>query len=299
MKMNIPAKITWKWIVKLLIFSMLTLLILLDVGVSWLYVNALINPGCLQAPPMPAGLPAPQNVQLEAEDITVPAYYYPSQNGAAVITLGGLGGAGGDNHPPAAFLIRAGYGVLQIGSRACAAPPAQVTVGYHEVQDAAAGLAFLQTRAEVDPNRIGLFGFSMGGVSAIRTAARHPEAAAVLAEGGYYNLGADIVGADAETGLLRRAFLYTIAGVFRLQTGINPWDSSPVDDIATISPRPVYLIYGEHEVVKGRPDLQYEAAQEPKTLWIVPGGDHGTNYGIAQEEYERRTLEFFEQALAP
>ncbi|MFQ5616565.1 MAG: alpha/beta hydrolase, partial [Anaerolineales bacterium] len=196
-------------------------------------------------------------------------------------------------------LLQAGYGVLQIGSRACAkTPPVPVTLGASEVNEAAAGLIFLQSRPEVAPDRIGIFGFSMGGVGAIRTAARHPEIAAVLAEGGYYNLGNDIVEPDdASVSVPRRIFLYTIAGVFWLRTGISPWTISPVDDIARISPRPVLLIYGEHEAGFGRAQAQFESAGEPKELWITPDGSHGQNYLVAPEEYERRVLEFFNQTI--
>ncbi|NUM49348.1 MAG: dienelactone hydrolase family protein, partial [Anaerolineales bacterium] len=164
--------------------------------------------------------------------------------------------------------------------------------------DAAAGLAFLRTRGEVDPARVGIFGFSMGGAGAIRTAARYPEISAVLAEGGYFNLGEDFVEPDTEEPLPRKIFLYTIAGVFWLRTGVNPWEVSPVDDIGALSPRPVLLIYGEQEAASGRAQMQLDAAGEPKALWLVPGGDHGQNHRIAPEAYARRVVEFFDSALA-
>jgi fermentation-respiration switch protein FrsA (DUF1100 family) len=163
--------------------------------------------------------------------------------------------------------------------------------------DAAAGLAFLHTRAEVDPARVGIFGFSMGGAGAIRTAARYPEISAVVAEGGYFNLGRDFVEPEVDEPLVRKVFLYTIAGVFWLRTGVNPWEVSPVDDIGAISPRPVLLIYGEREAASGRAQMQLDAAGEPKALWIVPGGDHGQNHRVAPEEYARHVVEFFDSVF--
>ncbi len=243
-------------------------------------------------------LPAPEEVQLLSPDgISLRAWYYPTGNQAAVIAIGGLGGALGRNLPPVEPLLRAGYGVLQLDSRACTSPPADVTLGYQEAGDAAAALEFLLSRPEIDSNRIGIIGFSMGGVGAIRSAARRPEIAAVIAEGGYYNLGKDIVESDRPKPLAMRIFLYTVAGIFWGQTGVNPWRSSPIDDLPAISPRPILLIYGEFESDDGRALAQFEAADPPKQLWLVSGGDHGTNYDLDPEQYGQKILEFFNKAL--
>lgn len=268
-----------------------------DVGLAWIFVGALTRPPCVRPPFLP-NFPPPEIVQLTpADGILLPAWYYPSQNGVAILTMGGINGAWGANLPEISPLLEAGYGVLQLGSRACATPARPVTLGAWEVRDAAAGLAFLQARAEVDPARVGVFGFSMGGAGAIRVAARETGFAAVLADGAYFNLGKDIVEPETKVSPMRKVFLFTIAGVFWLRTGINPWRISPVDDIGAISPRPVLLIYGEFEANSGWAQAQFEAAGEPKTLWIVPGGDHGQNYRVAPEEYARRVVTFFEQAF--
>lgn len=277
---------------------MASLLLGVDLLAAWFFVSALTHPPCLPSPPFPPGFPEPVQVQLNTEDgILVLAWYYPSRNGAAVITLGGLGGAGGAALPPAGPLIEAGYGVLQIGSRACATPVRPVTLGAREALDAAAGLGFLLARPEVANDRIGIFGFSMGAVAAIRVAARDPTVTAVIAEGGYYNLGDDIIEPESRDFLLHEIFLYTVAGTLWLRTGVNPWTISPMDDLRAISPRPVLLIYGEHEAESGRAAWQFAAAGEPKELWIVPGGAHGTNHLVAGAEYERRVLAFLSAAL--
>ncbi len=137
----------------------------------------------------------------------------------------------------------------------------------------------------------------MGGVGVVRAAARHPGLAAIVAEGAYFNLGDDIVEADRPTGFVQRAFLYTIAGAYWIQTGINPWGSSPIDDLPAISPRPVMLIYGEYEAAAGRAEFQYAATLDPKELWIVPQGGHGSNHLVAPQEYDRRILAFFTRSL--
>ncbi len=143
----------------------------INTGLAWMYVNALTHPGCPSPPSPITDLPAPEEYWLETADgLRLRAWYYPSRNGAAIIALGGMGGALGQNLPPVDFLIREGFGVLQLDTRACARPAAVVSLGAKEVQDAEAGLSFLADRPEV--MEIGIFGFSMGASAALRMAAR-------------------------------------------------------------------------------------------------------------------------------
>lgn len=263
---------------------------------AWGYAFALTHPGCNPQPGRLDGLPNPVEIWLTTKGKRqIRAWYYPGRNGAAIITSGGMEGALGQSLPPVEFLVRDGYAVLQIDSRACAKPSAAVTLGGYESEDIAAGVDFLRQSEDVE--RIGVFGFSMGAASAIRAAARRPEIAAVVAEGGYFNLGKDITEPDSSQPIFRKLFLYNIAVAYWLQSGINPWELSPIDELPKISPRPVLLIYGEGESESGRAGEQYAAARQPKELWIVSGGSHGRNFVEAPEEYPQRILNFFGRYL--
>ncbi len=276
--------------------AIVTIYVVLNFGIAWLFTFILTHPGCRKAPKPVQGLSAYEEIWLHTDDnLELRAWYYPAQNGAAIMAFGGMGGALGENLPPVGILVQRGYGVLQVDSRACAKPAAPVSLGYDEVRDAAAGLVFLESRPEV--RYIGVIGFSMGGVTAIRAAARYPKIAAVVAEGGYFNLGDDFVEPDSNPSIPHRIFSYSIAYMYWLNSGVNPWLVSPIDDIPTVSPRPVFLIYGEHEAENGRAEAQFAAAKEPKRLWIVPGGTHGTNHLAAPEEYSQRIIEFFDQTF--
>ena len=260
-------------------------------GYSW----RLTHPSCNPSPKPDSGLPAPQEIWLVPEPgVHLRAWYYPADGPGAVVALGGMGGALGDQLPPVSFLWRQGISVLQIDSRACAQPPQPVTLGAKEALDAKTGLAYLQRQPGI--RRVGLTGFSMGAAAAIRAAARNPQAAAVVAEGGYYNLGEDFVDGAASPGV-ERLFLHLVAASYWMQSGSNPWQASPIDDLPRISPRPVLLIYGTGEAASGKAQEQYDAARGASNLWLVPGGVHGLNYSIAGAEYERRVGEFFAQAL--
>ncbi len=282
--------VRWGRVARLTLAGSLAALLALDFALAWLFLDPLLAPAC----PVSVPLGPHEVVTLHTGDgLVLEGWYYPGENGRAVLALGGVGGSLGAALPPVEFLRAAGYSVLQLESRACAGAP--VTLGGKELLDAQAGLRFLLARPEIE--KVALFGFSMGGAAAIRTAARQPEVDAVIAEGGYFNLGQDIVEPESERSPLRAIFLHSVALVYRLRTGVDPWAISPVDDIGRISPRPLLLIYGEGEAVSGRAALQFDAAGEPKALWLVPGGGHGNNHLAAGEAYNRRVLDFLAQAL--
>jgi dipeptidyl aminopeptidase/acylaminoacyl peptidase len=270
--------------------------VVINATLAWTYIYFLAHPTCQVKPETLPNMPAPEEHWLKTYDnLDLRAWYYPARNGVAIIALGGMGGALGDNLPQVDFLIDEGFGVLQIDSRACARPRAPVTLGAKETFDAEAGLDFLLSRPEV--KEVGVFGFSMGAAAAVRAAAAREEIAAVVAEGGYFNLGDDFIEPASQMTILRKAFLYSIAASYWLQAGMNPWQISPIDELPKISPRPVFLIYGEGEAASGRAQAQLNSAREPKELWVVPGGAHGSNYAAAPGEYRQRVTEFFNKML--
>jgi hypothetical protein len=71
------------------------------------------------------------------------------------------------------------------------------------------------------------------------------------------------------------------------------------DLAARISPRPVFFIYatpgqgGEDELTR----VFYDAAREPKAIWNVPGSGHTGGIEARPQEYERRVIAFFDDAL--
>ncbi len=265
--------------------------LVIDIVLAWIFVFRLTHPGCPTQISHIREFPAPEEVWLD----NLRYWYYPSQNGSAILSLGGMAGSLGENTPRVDFLIREGFGILQVDSRACARPPAPVTLGADEARDAEAGLEFLLSRPGV--RNVGVFGFSMGGAAAIQLAVRHEEIDTAVIEGSFFNLGDDFVEPEERYSPVRMAFLYSIAGAYWLQTGVNPWSVSPIDDLPAISPRPVFLIFGEGELASAHAYEQFAAANEPKALWIVPGGAHGGNFAASPGEYTRRVTDYFRRTL--
>ena len=280
----------------LVLVTMLLAYLMINMGLAWLYVRTLTHPVCGDPEPLVGFGQPPQEHWIPTSDkLNLRVFYYPPQNGAVIMAFGGIGGALGNTLPPVGFLLEKGYGVLQVDTRACARPRASVTLGANEVRDADAAVDFLALQPDV--NHIGAMGFSMGGVTAIRSAARNLQIEAIVAEGGFYNLAGDILVDDAANPFYRQVFLSTITGLYWLDTGVNPWQVSPIDDLPKISPRPIYLIYGEYEAESGHAQAQYAAARQPKQFWLVPGGAHGSNHVVASEQYQSSILEFFDREL--
>ena len=64
--------------------------------------------------------------------------------------------------------------------------------------------------------------------------------------------------------------------------------------------RPVLMIQGESDTYI-KPEMAlalYERAAAPKDLWLVPGAKHNQAIAVAEDEYHRRVVEFFDRHLA-
>ena len=118
--------------------------------------------------PADVGL-AYEGVTLHTEDgVSLAGWYVPSANRAAVVLLHGAGSTRSDVLPQAAVLVDAGFGVLMVDARGHGDSGGRaMDFGWHGDADIAAATAYLASRADVDPQRIGAVGMSMGGEEAI------------------------------------------------------------------------------------------------------------------------------------
>jgi hypothetical protein len=69
-----------------------------------------------------------------------------------------------------------------------------------------------------------------------------------------------------------------------------------MDLVPKISPTPIFLIHaGDDDAGHRNPDY-FRAAREPKQIWEAEGG-HTDGISKQPQEYERRVIEFFDEAL--
>jgi uncharacterized protein len=233
-----------------------------------------------------------QNVELVTEDgVHLAAWYTPPKKGAVILVAHGFG----DQRPEWVYemLARKGYGVLAWDARAHGESGGEIsTVGYLEVLDVKAALDYSLAQPEV--KHIGGWGGSMGAATLIRAAAEYPEIEALFVDSSFVSMQ------DEFDYLVPYPILNPLAKFLaEVRTGISLNDVSPVNVIARISPRPVYIVHSRADKV-APPDAGqalYEAAREPKFLWLEDGIPHQQIFLSNPQRYKKRLIGFFDEWL--
>ncbi|HUI46660.1 MAG TPA: alpha/beta fold hydrolase [Nitrospirota bacterium] len=147
----------------------------------------------------------------------------------------------------AVHLSRRGYTVLLFDFRAHGESGGRRTsFGYHEQEDILAALDYLKTRDEVDPRRIGIYGFSLGGSSAILAAAKLDGFRAVVADSAFTSLRDQTKTAVTDFYHLPTfPFLPLVVFAYEVYFQTRVDAVSPVESIAMLSPTPVFIILGD------------------------------------------------------
>ena len=232
------------------------------------------------------------------DELTLFGWYVPSENGSIIILVHGHGGKGIAMIYHASALVAKGYGVLMYDQRAHGSSDGDVcTRGWLEAEDVLGALDYLQARSDVDPERIGVLGISLGGKAALLAAARDEGLRAVIAEGPGPLILADHGGRPTT---LRRWINYPANlfyyRVLRFMNGVQPTEGI-LDTIAEIAPRPVMLIAAEKGSELTLTRVFYEAAAQPKEIWEVPKAKHAGAYFVNPQAYQEKIVGFFERAL--
>lgn len=259
-------------------------------SLSFLYTSALLHPGCPLPGPPPEGFSA---VRLMTTDgLALDGWWKAPQNGAVILLMAGLGGGRDAMLPEAMLLVQHGYGALTLDSRTCAGNLS--TLGERETAEFDAMLDFALAQPGV--NWVGALGFSVGGTAVINAAAARPEVGAVAAEGNFANLYEEFTAVKAPPYHPQWQVQQAVALCYTLLTGFLPREVSPLDALAQISPRPVLLVHGEEEMERTQAQRQLAAAGPNARLWIVSGAHHGGYRAADPQEYERRIVQFFDEA---
>jgi dipeptidyl aminopeptidase/acylaminoacyl peptidase len=186
-----------------------------------------------------------EKVTLTTEDgLKIIALYIPSENGAAIIVQHGYKMAYTEMIPIATTLTQRGYGAILPTLRAHGDSEGElISFGLYELQDLEAAYQYLLTRSEIDPERIGMFGNSMGGALAILYAAKNPAIKAVVTQSPYDSLNNTIgVSVKKFTGLPAFPFAPIILFIVEQQLTFNAETVAPINYIDQLTPRPILIL---------------------------------------------------------
>jgi uncharacterized protein len=172
-------------------------------------------------------------------------------------------------------------------------------LGWKGERDVRAAVEFLRGRPDVDPRRIGGIGLSVGGEMMIEAAAESEGLAALFSEGAGIRSVREALAIPGTRMKIEATLAYAVVtpAIAIFSNSLPP--ASLVDFSERIAPPPVLFIYaipgsgGEAELT----ETYFEAAREPKELWLVPGSEHTGGIEAQPAEYERRVIGFFDDAL--
>jgi len=199
----------------------------------------------------------------------------------------------------ARILSQQGFAVLLYDLRGHGRSQAGIsTWGWLEINDLLGAVDYLRGRTDLNPDRIGALGYSLGGQVTLRAAAQERWIKAVAAEGSTFAALSDHIISSAFS--LRKLVFYPWLWISynyqALLTGV-PQPLGVVKEMPKIAPRPLLLIAagrGEEYLITRR---LFEVAGEPKELYHVPEAVHTECSRARPEEYARKLVEFFKGAL--
>jgi pimeloyl-ACP methyl ester carboxylesterase len=270
--------------------------LVLFIVASWVSARIFIGSHHCAIGATPAGFPyAVESVSFRTSDsLELRGWYCPaSRTGApSVILLHGYTSNRTDMLGKARMLHDAGYATLMYDARGCGESDGEkISMGYFETADLKAAVAYLRGR---EIGEIGAIGVSQGGAT-IAMAGNHLAGIRCAILESTYD--------DMDHAIDRR---------FRHYLGIPGWlgasmlvpfaegrlgccvhGISPVARIARLG-CPVMIISGEEDTRVPVEDTRrlFEAAAEPKSLWLIPHADHEDLQRVVPAEYDRRVLAF-------
>ncbi|QYJ17281.1 hypothetical protein Rxycam_03123 [Rubrobacter xylanophilus DSM 9941] len=268
---------------------------------AWVAVRRVVTPAPPEerfVTPWEMGIPH-EEVSFETEDgLVLRGWWLENPSPLyTVITLAGHNGARHHTLGIASSLWRRGASVLLFDNRGRGeSEGSALSLGYFERLDARAAVEYVLRRAPGSP--LGLVGYSMGAAVAIMVAADDPRIGAVVADSPF-----------ASQRRLLRALISRRVGPLgppaaALAERLLPYDVGevePLREVGRISPRAILLVHGLSDSTTDPEDSRrlYEAAGEPKELWLLEGVGHCNAYFVDRTAYCERVASFLERHLPP
>ena len=182
-----------------------------------------------------------------------------------------------------AWFAEAGYNVIMYDYRGFGKSGGSVD-RRGMIDDVKAAFSYAFKRADIDSNRIISYGHSLGGAQSVTALGESPVKGlrAIIIDGAFasYQAMARVIGGQLGASLVTD-------------------ELAPKDFVNKLAPVPLLVVHGDaDEIVPISQGLQlYEAAAQPKTLFEVKAGRHGTSLSNDNGTYRKRMLAWLDAVM--
>ncbi len=293
--------------------GLLSLLVIGIIGVSsiaWYYSTLLLYPS-----PGSCSLEhyvyckTPEELGMEFDDITLvtedgltlQGWFIPGDfKKAGIVMVHGRNASRHEALRDAIALHNQGFNLVLIDLRHSGISQRQFnSMGYHERKDVHSAVSYLKDQQHIES--IGVVGYSMGASTAVMAMAENKNIKAGWFDSGFTDLDAIILEAgERDYGIPKMIWFTKLVRTFyELRGDLDTEIPTPISAISRIAPRPVMIVHGtaDRVVDVSHGKRLFAAAQEPKSLWIVPDGRHTRAWQADREKSVKLISDFFLNSL--
>jgi uncharacterized protein len=241
-------------------------------------------------------------------DLSISGWFVPGEASAPVVVV--IEGINSCKYAqaaliPAGMLHKHGFNVLLIDPRDMGDSDLEdgySAIGNEEYLDVLGAWDWLIAEKGFTPERIGVYGNSLGAATVLIASQFEPGVAAIFLNSPFSNLS-QIIGEELQRGGYPKWLVPSAILAARLVSGDDLLAHSPEDAIRAAGTRPVFIVHSrdDERINVRHSERLMEVAQEAKvnaTVWYVDGARHIRVMAMYPEEFEARLTGFFGDALA-
>jgi 5-aminopentanamidase len=230
--------------------------------------------------------PPAERVEIPYDGTTLAAYLrIPARTGRgpAVIMIPGLDSVKEELQATAEYFLRRGLAVLAVDGPGQGESEYKLPIEPAYERVATAAVSYLSTRGEVDQERIGAFGISLGGYYAARSAAYEPRLKAAVALSGPYRFDLDWDDLPLQT----RDTFQRRSGATTPEAARERAAELTMEATAGLITAPLLVVHGgKDRLIPVRHASRLAAEAPGAELIIDPDGNHG----LTNHAFEYRSL---------
>ena len=241
-----------------------------------------------------------ENVSFNSSDgLSIKGWLIKSDNpqGTIIMAHGYNGNRG--RLDIATFLNEEGYNILMFDFRGHGESEGDyISMGYYESKDILGAIQYLKQRNDTDTNKLYGLGQSMGSAALIFAEEQQPSFKGLILESTYTDLYQNNARRFKRVyGFPKFPFATSLTFFGGIVLGVNGFKISPLNSINNIE-KPILLIHDSLDDGVSNEDakLLFEAANQPRELWIVEGAKHTSAFETGTKEYKRRILNFLNKS---